>query len=283
MSEISPTPRTVAFIHGSFVTRHCWDAWVARFESRGYRCTAIAYPGRTQSVAELRAKRDDPFLRRLTLEAVIEHHVQALRALPEKPIIIGHSFGGLLTQLMLQRDLGAAAVTISSVPPQGVFSFAWSFLRSLAPIVNPLAGSRPYFMSFPHFQYRFGNDLSLADQKAGWEADIVPESRPLARGGLSKAARVDFARKRAPLLMIAAEKDHIMPASLNRRNYRRYGKSPSVTDFKQFPGRAHYSVIAGKGWEEVADYALEWALSAARRDSEVAGVAAASHARARAV
>lgn len=264
-SSTVTAPKTIAFIHGNFVTRHSWDRWVARYEARGLTCVALAYPGRDKPVAELKANPNDPFLRTLTIQDVIGHLAAELAALPEKPIVIGHSFGGLLTQLMLQRDLAAAAVAIDSVPPQGVISLAWSFIRSLTPILNPLAGSRPYYMTFPQFQYRFGNDLPLAEQRAGYDADIVPDSRPLARGGLSSAARVDFKRRRAPLLIIAGEKDHIMPASLNRTNYRRYLKGPSVTAFKEFPGRAHYSIIAGEGWEEVADYALDWAVQAAQQ------------------
>lgn len=262
MSQTNGFSKTIAFIHGNFVTKHCWDGWVARFETRGYRCVALAYPGRDRPVAELRAAPDEKLLRTLTIQATIDHLVRALQALPEKPILIGHSFGGLLTQLMVQRDLAASAVAIDSVPPQGVISLAWSFTRSLAPVLNPFAGSQPYMMTFPQFQYAFANDLPLAEQEAGYEADVVPESRTLSRGGLSGAARVDFARPHTPLLLIAGEKDHIMPASLNRRNYRRYQKSSSVTAFKEFPGRGHYSIIAGKGWEEVADYALDWATSA---------------------
>jgi pimeloyl-ACP methyl ester carboxylesterase len=252
--------KTIAFIHGNFVSKRCWDPWVSRFEQRRYTCHPIAYPGRDKPVAVLREELSDPRLSKLTIADVIEHHVRVIRALDEKPVIIGHSFGGLLTQLMLQRDLGVAAIAIDSVPPPGVISLKWSFIRSLWPVVNPLIpASRPYLMPFSHFQYTFTNDLPLAEQRAAYDAYVVPESRRLGRGGLTRAARVDFARRRAPLLLIAGELDHIMPASLNRRNFRRYRKSPSVTDFKEFPGRAHYSIIGGKGWEEVADFALDWA------------------------
>lgn len=251
---------TIAFIHGNFVTKHCWDRWVPRCEARGYTCVQIAYPGRDKPVATLKQNPTDPFLGTLAIKEVIDHHVRVLSALPERPIVIGHSFGGLLTQLMVQRDLAAAAVAIDSVPPQGVLPFEWSFIRSTWTLVNPfIPASRPFYMPFEHFQYSFGNDLSLAEQRAGYDADIVPESRRLARGGLSRHACVDFSREHAPLLMIAGEKDHIMPASLNRRNHRRYRKSASVADFKEFPGKAHYSIIAGPGWEAVADYALDWA------------------------
>ena len=117
-------------------------------------------------------------------------------------------------------------------------------------------------MPFEHFQYTFANDLPLEEQRAGYDRDIIPESRRVARGALSGAARVDLPPPHAPLLMIAGDKDHIMPASLNRSNYKRYRKSPSRTEFKEFPGRAHYTIIAGCGWEEVADCALEWAIGA---------------------
>src|SRR5262245_19062694 len=192
--------------------------------------------------------------------------VQSIRALGEKPIIIGHSFGGLLTQLMVQRDLAAAAVVIDSVAPPGVLSSKWSFYKGTWPVLNPFAGSRPYYMSFRHYQYAFANDQTLAEQRAGYELDIVPESRRLARGALTLAAKIDFKRPHAPLLFIAGERDHLMPASLNRSNYERFKKSPSPVEFKQFADRGHYSIIGGEGWQEVADYALAWAQRSTRTD-----------------
>jgi pimeloyl-ACP methyl ester carboxylesterase len=256
------TTQTIAFVHGAFITRRCWDGWVADYAERGYTCVPIAYPGRTAPVAALRARRDDGTLGALTIEAVLDHIASVLQGLPEKPLLIGHSLGGLLTQLMLQRGLTAGCVAIDSVPPRGVTSLAWSFLRSLWPVVNPfVASSRPYMMSFEHFQYAFANDLPLVEQRAAYEAQIVPESRRLARGALGPAARIDFTRPHAPLLMIAGELDHLMPASLNRRNHGRYGRSSSVADFMEFPARAHHSILAGPGWQYVADEVLAWAIA----------------------
>lgn len=254
--------RTIVFIHGNFVTRHCWDPWIARYQARGFKCVAIPYPGRDKSVAAHKRDVAQPILSTLTIEQVIDHLATTIKALGEKPIIIGHSFGGLLTQLMVQRDLAAAAVAIDSVPPPGVITLKWSFIRSLFPVINPfISASRPYYMPFESFQYTFANDLPLAEQRAPYDAHIVPESRRLARGGLSKAARIDFKRRHVPLLLIAGERDHIMPASLNRSNFERYKASDSITEFKEFPDRAHYSIIGGnKNWEEVADYAVDWAV-----------------------
>src|SRR4029450_9976066 len=114
---------TIVFIHGNFVTRRTWEPWVARYSARGYQVVSIAYPGRDKPVKTLKANPTDPFLRTLDIRPTIEHHVQSIRALGEKPIIIGHSFGGLLTQLMVQRDLAAAAVRLAPLaPPRRVFA-----------------------------------------------------------------------------------------------------------------------------------------------------------------
>jgi pimeloyl-ACP methyl ester carboxylesterase len=252
--------RTVVFIHGNFVNYQSWDNWVERYEARGYKCIAIPYPGRDKTVEELRKAHPDPSVSKLTLAKNIEHHANIIRGLDEPPIIIGHSFGGLLTQLMVNRGLGAAAVAIDSVPPMGVLTTKLSFFRSTFPLLNPLIPpSRPYLMSFRHWQYTFTNGMSLDEQRRAYDKYVVPESKPLARGALWLNGRVNFRKSHAPLLLIAGEKDNIMPAALNRANFNRYKASaPSITDFREFHGRTHFSVIGGEGWEEVADYAINW-------------------------
>ena len=255
---------TIVLVHGNFVTKRSWDGWVARYEAKGHRCLAIEYPLRDEPVEILRKKHPDPATGRLTLEEVLEHHLKIIRALPEKPIIMGHSFGGFLTQLLVQRDAAAAAVAIDSVPPAGVPPIQLSALRSLLPVFNPLKPrTEPHLMSFREFQYAFVHTLPLDEQRRAYDREVVPESRVLASGALTPLGRVDFARDRAPLLFIAGEVDHIMPARLNRTNYERYRDSPAITDFKEFAGRAHY-IIAEPGWEEVADFALDWTLRRAR-------------------
>lgn len=255
--------KTVVFVHGNFVTAKCWDDWAARYRARGYDCIQVEYPLRDKPVEELRRIHPDPALGKLGLPEVLEHHIAIIKALPEKPIVMGHSFGGMMTQLLVDRDLHAAAVAIDSVPVPGVLTMKWSFFRSLWPVVNPLIpASRPYLMTRDQFRYTFANNMSEADGQAAYDALVVPESRLLGRGALGSYAKVDFARRRAPLLMIAGEQDNIMPASLNRTNYEKYKRaSPSVTEFKEFPGRSHM-ILGQKGWQEVADFALDWAEKA---------------------
>lgn len=253
--------KTVMFVHGNFVNYQCWDGWVKRYEAKGYRCIAAAYPERDKTVQELRNEHPNPKVGQVAISQVIDHLAGIANGLDEKPIIIGHSFGGMLTQVLVNKGLGVAAVAIDSVPPQGVLTTKISFFRSLWPVLNPLnPTSRPWLMPFKHFQYTFVNDMPLDAQRKAWETYVVPESIRLGRGGLSGKARVNFKKAHAPLLIIAGENDNIMPAALNKVNFRRYKASaPSVTEFKEFPGRNHFTVIGGQGWEEVADYALDWA------------------------
>jgi pimeloyl-ACP methyl ester carboxylesterase len=146
--------QSVLFIHGLFVNYQCWDEWVARFTAKGYLPIAQAWPGRDKTVAELRSNRDDAFLGRLTLSEIIEAHVKVIRSLPEPPILIGHSLGGLIVQVLLNRGMGAAGIAIDSAPPQGVFTTAWSFLRCNWPLINPtIPASTPYLMSPAEWQY----------------------------------------------------------------------------------------------------------------------------------
>jgi pimeloyl-ACP methyl ester carboxylesterase len=166
--------------------------------------------------------------------------------------------GGLVVQLLLQRDVAAAGVAVDSAPPQGVFTPAWSFIKSNWPHINPFAPqNQPVQMSLERFQYAFVNTLPLAEQQAAYERYVVPESRRVPAQSLTSVARVDFKRPHPPLLLIAGSADHIIPAGLNRSNYACYGQSASVTEFKEFAGRTHF-IIGQAHWEEVADSVRLW-------------------------
>jgi len=209
-------------------------------------------------VQALRAKHPDAALGRLSLVDVVEHYARLLKAQGPKPVLIGHSMGGLIVQLLLQRDLAVAGVAIDSAPPAGVFTVEWSFLKANWPMINPLVSqNEPRRMPFADFQYAFVNNLPLAEQQAAYDRYVVPESRVVPRQSLTAAGRVDFQKPHPPLLLIAGAEDHIIPAALNRSNHARYELSSSVTEYHEFDGRAHF-IIGQKGWEEVADYSLAW-------------------------
>lgn len=250
--------KTIVFIHGMFMTPLCWENWISLYQASGYTCLAPAWPGRDQPVEALRQKHPDPQLGHLTLTNIVEHLTGVINKLSEKPILIGHSMGGLVTQILIQRDLAVAGVAIDSAPPAGVFTTQWSFLKSNWPMISPFVSKyQPRAMSFEDFQYAFVNTLAEAEQRAAYDRYVVPESRQVPQESLDGIARIDFKRAHAPLLLTAGSDDHIIPAGLCKTNYEKYRSSPSVTDFKEFPGRTHF-IIGQTGWEEVAKYVLAW-------------------------
>jgi pimeloyl-ACP methyl ester carboxylesterase len=250
--------RAVVFVHGMFVTALCWEHWIKRYEAMSQRVHAPAWPGRDKPVEVLRKQHPDPNLGQLSLPDVTRRYAEYIETLDSKPVLIGHSMGGLVVQLLLQRGLAVAGIAIDSAPPLGVFALSWPFLKSNWPTINPFVSKHtPYWMPFEHFQYTFVHTLPLNEQRAAYDQYVVPESRWVARGPVSLAARIDFSARRAPLLLIAGAEDHIIPATLNARNCIRYNRSAGLTDYKEFPGRTHF-IIGQPGWEQVADYALSW-------------------------
>jgi pimeloyl-ACP methyl ester carboxylesterase len=249
---------TILFIHGMYMTPLCWERWVPWFEGLGYRCLAPPWPGRGESPETLRSRHPDPGLGGLTLATVVGEMERVISELPEPPILIGHSMGGLVAQLLLQKGRAAAAVAIDSAPPAGVLSWKWSFLKSNWPHITPFAPlSLPIAITPERFAYAFAATLPAAEQRAAFERYTVPESRRVPRQSLTAFARVDFAKSHGPLLFIAGSSDNIIPASLNRKNYRLYAASPSLAAFREFRGRTHF-IIGQAKWEEVAAYAASW-------------------------
>jgi len=251
-------PANLIFIHGMFMTPACWEPWLGFFRAEGLTGEAPAWPGREGTVQELRRRHPDPALGALTLTGVIDHFAEVLRRQPAPAVVIGHSMGGLVAQILVNRGMAAAGVAVDSAPPLGVITTRWSFLRANWPMVNPLIPpGRPHLMTFEQFQYAFVNGMALEAQREAYDRLVVPESRRVPRAGLTPAARVDFRRPHAPLLVIAGGDDHIIPASLNRRNARKYRDPASRVDYREFPSRNHFT-IGQPGWEAVAEYAAEW-------------------------
>jgi pimeloyl-ACP methyl ester carboxylesterase len=255
--------QTVVFIHGGWVTPACWDPFVSFFEGRGYRCLAPAWPGKGRSVEAIRA--DPTPLAGLGIGEIVDHYDRVIRSLDEPPILIGHSFGGLFVQVLLDRGLGAAGIAIDSAPPKGIFALHPTSLLSVGRVLLvPFGWRRVVRWTFTEFRYAFVHTMPLDEARAIWEAQIVPDSgRPFFQAAFAmfdptSPARVDFANAdRAPLLFIAGNADRAMPAGLVRRMYRAHRTSPARTELRTFPGRTHW-LIAQDGWEEVAQACIDW-------------------------
>lgn len=253
------TTKNIVFVTGAFVNSTSWNEWKIYFDSKGYNTVAPPWPHKNATSQELRNRQpNDKELAALTLTEVIDHFVKVVSKYPEKPIVIGHSLGGLITQIIVNRGLAAAGVAIHPVPPLGVFPYEFSFLKAGWKALGLFTSlKKTYLMSLSDWQYAFVNGMALEEQKESYEKYTIPESKTVARGGLTNAAKVDFKKPHAPLLITSGSEDTIIPAHLNKRNYKAYKQNGSILDYQEFPGRNHY-VLGQSSWREDADYILEW-------------------------
>lgn len=250
--------KTVVFVTGAFVSNACWDEWRTYFESKGYRTIAPAWPKKEGTPSKLRDRHPDTAIASLTLTQVVDHYAEIIKKLPEKPIVMGHSFGGLITQLLVQRNLAEAGIVYHSVAPKGVLSLRWSFLKSVTPALGLFTSKdKTYLMTFKQWQYTFTNGMSLTEQQESYDRLVIPESKRASRGALRKEAKIDFKKEHVPLLFVSGTEDHIIPASLNLKNLKRYKNSNSIVAYKAFEGRNHYA-LSQPTWQEDADYILNW-------------------------
>ena len=267
MTSSAATPDTIVLIHGLWMTPRSWEGWVAHYEAQGYKVLTPAYPGFEIEVEALRENPD--VIAKLTVPETVDHLASVIESVDTPPILMGHSFGGTLTQLLVARGLGSAAVVVNSAPTEGVRVNPPSQIKSLFPVLkNPANRHKAAGFTPKEFHYAFTNTLSEEESQKVYDRYHIgaPGNWVWAYGLIAnfkpghQETWVDYSKDdRAPLLFIAGGADHIMPPSVNKSNAKHYHKSSALTDFYEFEGRSHWT-CAEPGWEAVADYALEWAL-----------------------
>jgi alpha-beta hydrolase superfamily lysophospholipase len=261
------TPDTIVLIHGLWLTALSWERWAEHYASRGFRVVARSWPGMEGDIEELR--RDPSAIAGLGIGDVVDHYERIItRDLDRRPIIVGHSFGGLITQILLDRGLGAAGVAISPAPVKGVFVLPFSTIKVSFPALrNPFDMHRVVPLTLEQFHYGFTNHLTVEETTPIYERYAVPGPNhllfqaSLANFNPHAATMVDLHNDdRAPLLIVGAGRDHTVPASVAKANYNLYRKSAAVTAYEEYPERTHWT-INQDGWEQVADTALDWAVT----------------------
>lgn len=252
--------KTIVFIHGLFVNNRAWDGWKQYFEEKGYKCYAPAGPKHEGKPSELRTNPPEG-LEDVTFEDWIDNLQKLISTLDEKPILIGHSFGGLMAQKLVESGRAEAAILISSAPPKGILSLRPSFLKANNPSLNFFAGRsvfNPKEKKYKKwFHFAFANTLTKEESVVQFEKYAVPESRRTHRSALRKIAKVDTKKSHVPLLFLGGLEDIILPNGVVRKNIKKYKDPNSIVDHKFFEDKSHY-ICGEPGWEKVADYAYQW-------------------------
>jgi len=260
-NAIERTP--VVFVHGLWLLPSSWDRWAAHFEQAGYAPVSLSWPDDPETVKE--ANEHPEVMAGKTVGQVADHLTQLIGTLTRKPAIIGHSFGGLLTQILAGRGLSAVSVAIDPAPFRGVLPLPISALRSSAPVLsNPANRSRAVPLTYDQFRYGFANAVGEEEARELYETFAVPApGAPLFQAATANLnpwteAKVDTENPdRGPLLIISGEKDHTVPWSIANASYKKQQHNKNVTEITEIKDRGHALTI-DHGWQEVADTALSF-------------------------
>src|SRR5215471_2587635 len=257
------TKNPIVFIHGLWMHSSTWQSWMQFFTQHGYECFNPDWPGDGATIEQSRA--NGRAIANHSIKEVADGYAKSISALSSKPIVIGHSFGGLMVQILLGRGLAAAGIAIDPAPIKGVWQLPFSAIKSsLAVLGNPFNLSKSVSLTHKQFRYAFTNAISEDESKELYDRFTVPSpARPLfqvAFSTLNPAAqnKVNVGNSsRGPLLITSGEKDHIVPPVLCRATLNQYKKSSAITELKSFANRGH-SLASDHGWTEIAEYSLKW-------------------------
>jgi non-heme chloroperoxidase len=253
----------VVFVHGLWLLASSWDRWAALFEEAGYAPITVNWPDDPASVEQAH---DHPeVFADKTIGQVADHIADVIGQLDRKPVVIGHSFGGLLTQIVAGRGLSVASVAIDAAPFRGVLPLPISALRSAAPVLhNPANRHRAVPLTFDQFRFAFANAVDAAEAHELYETfAVAAPGAPLFQAAAANLnpwseAKVDTGNpERGPLLVVSGEKDNTVPRAISEATFQQQAKNPGVTEFVEIPGRGHALTI-DSGWREVAETSLKF-------------------------
>ncbi len=252
--------RPVVFVHGLWLLPSSWDRWAALFEAAGYTALTPGWPDDPETVDD--AKAHPEVFAHKTVGQVADHFAEIIRGLEQKPAIIGHSFGGLLVQMLAGRGLASATVAIDPAPFQGVLPLPLSSLKSAWPVLgNPANRNRAVPLTYEQFRYGFANAVGEDEAKELYATFAVPASGvPLFEAATANLnpwseVKVENNPERGPLLIVSGEKDHVVPWAIANASFNIQRRNPGVTEIVEIPNRGHALTI-DSGWQEVAEKAL---------------------------
>lgn len=266
MSPNNSAKMPIVFIHGLWLHGESWVNWLEYFHGKGYNTVAASWPGDAETTEATR--RNPKAVAGYGVAQIADHIAGQFKEFDRKPILIGHSFGGLLAQNLLGRDLAAAAIAIDPAPIKGVPELPFSAIKSAFPVLgNPFNLNRAVSLTEPQFRFGFTNAVSEQEAKDLYAKYAMPApGRPLfqaAFGNFNPKAETTVNATnptRGPLLLISGAEDNTVPPVLVKSTLNVYGKSSASTELKEFAGRGH-SLTIDSGWRDLAEYCLSWLQS----------------------
>lgn len=254
----SSKQKTVVLVHGAWMTPTSWAPFKTYFESHGYNVLVPTWPYLDRPIEAIRNNPGEAF-GSLSLQKIADHYEEIIRALPEAPLLIGHSMGGLVTQILLDRGVGAAGVVIDSAPIGGVIPDFRSLASALPILLRPSGWKKPFVLTKQAFDENFANTAPKAQRDVDYEREVIPApGRIFYEAAFSIGTFVQPKNRRQPLLVISGEKDRTTAPALVRSIFKKQSKSKSRTDYLSFAGVSHY-LVAEPGWDKVAEASLNWA------------------------
>lgn len=257
--------KTIMLVHGAWLNSKSWEGWKARYEAQGYTVVAPDWPGDEGDPVDLKANPRKE-LTKYGPKEIVDNYERLIRALPEAPILIGHSAGGVFVQHLLDRGLGVSGVAIDPAPTPGIGIPLNAAISALPVLGDPFSGGKVVSMTKKFFAARFANGLPRDKVDEHFARYIVPTAGKVYWDGVVSggAGAITWNSKtRAPLLLIGGGIDLIAPASMTKAIFNKQKRAASKTELKIYSDRSHYLCIE-PGWEEVADYALDFAVKNAR-------------------
>lgn len=252
----------VVFIHGLWLHASSWEPWVDLFNERGYQAVAPGWPGDGSTVEESRAHPD--FIANRGLAEITDHCATIIKGLDSKPLVIGHSFGGLIAMKLLSEKLAVGGVAIDPAMPKGVIYLPPEQLLGVLPILsNPTQLHGANILSKERFYKTFANAVSQKESDELYDMYVIPApGKPLFQAAAANLApnseaKLDINAKRGPLLVTGGGKDKTVPEVSSRNIHKLFRDAPSINDYATFDDRGH-SLVIDAGWRDVADYVLDW-------------------------
>jgi pimeloyl-ACP methyl ester carboxylesterase len=251
------TTKTVVFISGAFVSHYYWEQWLWYFKSKGYKVVAPPWIHKNDTPGNLRDENSCNKMGSISLSELLCYYTEIIEQLQEKPILIGHSYGGLLVQLLVQQDLAFAGVCISSFPPAGLSFKKLAFYKNILQFLNFFFSDKSIVLTFKKWQNILYNSALEEEQIIEFDDFIIPESQRALRDLLLKNTRVNFRKKHVPLFFIAGSEDKFVTSKVLYWNYKKYKNFYSITCYKKVADKDHF-LILNPQWNETAESIVKW-------------------------